>query len=308
MVLNFNTLLSYKPDEDGSVFISLLLLGYVCVLCWKLFERCWKLFERKDAAPLLEEALSYWGGGNGTLSGECPLCVLHSTTMTWCKFSYYLSKTCIIGHKCYIFLYNYSTIYPNRLWSMVALYWDGISIKAARANSVSFRFESTFFDIISVKFTNYTQSKFKIFTFLHNNKIWMSKANRYMDIGDVKPESCQRLELECYHQTLSSYPMAHLQLQPTLSIVDTRCNLMSIKPKSNPGWNNHWPDFTYYPTNFELSRSFSSRKQGKYYETYLAFTIASIVFFSCELSLPFSVSTLLVTYGKFPVSIFSILA
>lgn len=47
--------------------------------------------------------------------------------------------------------------YPNRPSSMVALYWEGISIKAARENSVSFLNGSTFFDMISVKFTNYMQ-------------------------------------------------------------------------------------------------------------------------------------------------------
>lgn len=102
----FNTLLSYKPPEDGSVLISFSLLAYVCVLCWKLFER-------KDIAALLEEALSYCGGGKGTLSGEYPLRVLHSSRMTWCGFSYYLRKTCMIGHKLYIFLCNYSINLPQ---------------------------------------------------------------------------------------------------------------------------------------------------------------------------------------------------
>lgn len=44
--------------------------------------------------------------------------------------------------------------YPKISSSIVALYWEGISINAARANSVSFRDEGIFFDIISVKFTN----------------------------------------------------------------------------------------------------------------------------------------------------------
>jgi len=45
--------------------------------------------------------------------------------------------------------------------SIVALYWEGISIKADRAKSVSFLLESTLLDIISVKFTNYMQPKLK---------------------------------------------------------------------------------------------------------------------------------------------------
>ena len=49
--------------------------------------------------------------------------------------------------------------YPNILSSSVALYWEGISIKAASANSVSFLDRSMFFDIISVKFTNYRRRK-----------------------------------------------------------------------------------------------------------------------------------------------------
>lgn len=49
--------------------------------------------------------------------------------------------------------------YPNILSSRVALYWEGISINAARANSASFLERSIFFVIISVKFTNYRRQK-----------------------------------------------------------------------------------------------------------------------------------------------------
>lgn len=49
--------------------------------------------------------------------------------------------------------------YPNRSSAMVALYWEGISIKAERANSVCFLDGSTFFDMISVKLTNYIHHK-----------------------------------------------------------------------------------------------------------------------------------------------------
>jgi len=45
--------------------------------------------------------------------------------------------------------------YPKRPSSIVALYCGGISMRAESANSVSFRDCSLFFDMISVKFTNY---------------------------------------------------------------------------------------------------------------------------------------------------------
>lgn len=45
--------------------------------------------------------------------------------------------------------------YPKRPSSIVALYCEGISINAERANSVSFRDWGTDFDIISVKLTNW---------------------------------------------------------------------------------------------------------------------------------------------------------
>lgn len=44
--------------------------------------------------------------------------------------------------------------YPSRLSSIAALYWEGISINAARAKAASFLEGGTFLDIISVKFTN----------------------------------------------------------------------------------------------------------------------------------------------------------
>jgi len=49
---------------------------------------------------------------------------------------------------------NKSKFYPSRLSSIAALYWEGISINAARANAASFREGGMFFDISSVKFTN----------------------------------------------------------------------------------------------------------------------------------------------------------
>lgn len=44
--------------------------------------------------------------------------------------------------------------YPNIPISIVALYWEGISINAVRENAASFLDRGTFFAIISEKFTN----------------------------------------------------------------------------------------------------------------------------------------------------------
>jgi hypothetical protein len=161
---------------------------------------------------------------------------------------------------------------------MVALYWEGISIKAARANSVSFRFESTFFDIISVKFTNYTKPKLKTLTFLHNSKIQIWKANNIW--------SCK--------------------LDQTWKLSKARAGMLS----SNSLIISHGPSPTPTKTiDSGYSLQFNEYKNPRYIDsildernrrrTYLAFTIASIVFFSCELSLPCCVSTLLVTCVKF---------
>ena len=57
--------------------------------------------------------------------------------------------------------------YPNIPSSKVALYWEGISIKADRANSVCFLIGLTFFDIISAKFTNYKHNQKQCFSVKH---------------------------------------------------------------------------------------------------------------------------------------------
>lgn len=57
--------------------------------------------------------------------------------------------------------------YPNIPSSNVALYWEGISIKADRANSVCFLIVFTFFVIISVKFTNYKHNQKQCFSIKH---------------------------------------------------------------------------------------------------------------------------------------------
>lgn len=54
-------------------------------------------------------------------------------------------------------LFLFFWFYPKSPSSNVALYCDGISISAARANSVSFLDWDTLFDIISVKLTNWTR-------------------------------------------------------------------------------------------------------------------------------------------------------
>lgn len=54
-----------------------------------------------------------------------------------------------------------SICYLHMLSSFVALYWEGISINAATTNSISSRDAAAFFDIISVKFTNWKSTKIK---------------------------------------------------------------------------------------------------------------------------------------------------
>ena len=49
--------------------------------------------------------------------------------------------------------------YPSMSRSIAALYWKGISIRAAKAKSVSFFEGVTTLDIISVKLTNYKQRR-----------------------------------------------------------------------------------------------------------------------------------------------------
>ena len=62
---------------------------------------------------------------------------------------------------------KFSNLYPNMPSSIVALYWEGISIKAARANSACFLDGSTSFDIISVKLTNWTEKS------LEHTSLWL---------------------------------------------------------------------------------------------------------------------------------------
>lgn len=88
------------------------------------------------------------------------------------------------------------------------------------------------------------------------------------------PGNYQRHEKVYYHQIFSSCPMAHLQPQLIQLTMDTHCKLQSML-KGVLGTE-------YMSTNMAAKQ-------------YLAFTIASTVFFSCGLSWPRSVSTLLVT-------------
>ena len=76
----------------------------------------------------------------------------------------------------------------------------------------------------------------------------------------------------CYHQILSSCPTVHLQRQPKWLTGDI-----------------HW-QWTHF-------RNMITKMKNKatQLDNYLAFTIASTVFFSCALNCPRSVSTLLVT-------------
>lgn len=97
--------------------------------------------------------------------------------------------------------------YPRSWSSKVALYCKGISINAAKANSVSFSGRGIFLDMISVKFTN---------CMLQKNTINKNHSfEPFMSIDSlIIPVYCQRLWLECCHQIRASYPTVRLQLQP----------------------------------------------------------------------------------------------
>ena len=83
------------------------------------------------------------------------------------------------------FLWFWLINYPKRPSSMVALYWGGISMRAESANSVSFRDCSLFFDMISVKFTNYKQIKER----------WGKCKNQSLMLQDVTKEGGGYLEV-----------------------------------------------------------------------------------------------------------------
>lgn len=56
-------------------------------------------------------------------------------------------------------MYDKDHKYPSIPNSMVALYWKGISMRAARAKAVSFSEGLVFLDMMSVKLTNCTKGK-----------------------------------------------------------------------------------------------------------------------------------------------------
>ena len=118
--------------------------------------------------------------------------------------------------------------YPNISSSSVALYWEGISISAARANSVSFLDLSIFFDIISVKFTNCKSQKN---TLVLNQTLTKNKSKIQAPKQSLEnlPGSYQRHAQGCYHQILSSCPMAHLQHQLKQLTKGTHCKLQAYK-------------------------------------------------------------------------------
>lgn len=153
------------------------------------------------------------------------------------------------------------------LSSNVAWYWVGISINAERENSASFLDWSTFFDMISVKLTNYKRCRKNAVSVFCPLPFWIMQFP-YAQL----PENYQMLVQEYCHQIPSSCPMDHLRLRQQLLTRDSHCN---------------WVETLRY------ANKSSSKYQVK---IYLALTIASTVFLSCWLSWPSGVSTLLVTW------------
>ena len=121
--------------------------------------------------------------------------------------------------------------YPNRPSSTVAWNWEGIFIKAARANSACLLLKSTFLDIISVKLTNWI---YKAGFISVNRCVEVVKVKKKCEISILhgssswKPENYQKLELGCYHQNSSSCPKARLRLRPRLLTRGTHCKYASV--------------------------------------------------------------------------------
>ena len=108
---------------------------------------------------MLKGAVPYMGGGRGTLSIAFPLLALIEQWGKKKKNKWQMNFVICWYSRTIKYNRKFIYCYPNILSSSVALYWDGISISAARANSASFLERSIFFDIISVKFTNCKSQK-----------------------------------------------------------------------------------------------------------------------------------------------------
>lgn len=103
---------------------------------------------RREGFEVPKDAEPYVGGGRGTRRGALLLRLLlwgNEHKILSANEVKYLKPT---GNN------EDKNTYPSKLSSKAALYCEGISINAARANAVSFREGGMFFDIISVKFTN----------------------------------------------------------------------------------------------------------------------------------------------------------
>lgn len=100
--------------------------------------------------------------------------------------------------------------YPNIPNSLVALYWIGISISAARAKAVSFSEDDVYLDMISVKLTNCQNRK-------NRKEKYYSQVFGYIMLSDVLkraiPENYQIHEQGSCHQISSYLPRVHHQHQ-----------------------------------------------------------------------------------------------
>lgn len=109
--------------------------------------------------------------------------------------------------------------YPTRPNSVAALYWIGISMRAATANAVSFSDRVTFFDIIAVKLTNCrykNQPTNYIIKWKTTGLSFTSHTSNKLDITNIRgaiPENYQiYVQVSC-RQIFSYLPKVHLQLQ-----------------------------------------------------------------------------------------------
>lgn len=116
--------------------------------------------------------------------------------------------------------------------------------------------------------------------------------------------NCQKLEQECCHQIASSCPRGHHQLLLTQWTKAIHCRQKTkaetIRSVSDTGGQENYETWWCHSCKLMSRDNFSKSilKQGNEAHLcgcYLAFTMASTVFCSCELSCPDAVSTLLVT-------------
>lgn len=108
--------------------------------------------------------------------------------------------------------------YPRMPSSTVALYWMGISMRAARAKAASFSAAFALLPMISVKLTNCIVRA----TEAEDQHSMLSLG---IDARRRIPGNCRNHALGSCRQTSSCHPMVRRQLQQAQSIMDKHCQL-----------------------------------------------------------------------------------